>query len=76
MDEGALLEALNSGKVKTAGLDVWLDEKNPNWELAAHPNASCMPHVGAGTKETQQRLGSELVNIVSQFAVDCGHNSN
>lgn len=55
---------------------MWLDEKNPNWELAAHPNASCMPHVGAGTKETQQYIGSELVNIVSQFAVDCGHNSN
>lgn len=35
-----------------------------------------MPHVGAGTKETQQYIGSELVNIVSQFAVDCGHNSN
>lgn len=67
IDEAALLEALNSGKVKAAGLDVWLSEKDPNWELAAHPAVACMPHVGAGTKEAQKRIGAELVDIIENF---------
>ena len=67
VDEAALLDALNSGKVKAAGLDVWLSEKDPNWELAAHPAVSCMPHVGAGTKEAQKRIGAELVDIIEHF---------
>ena len=67
VDEAALLEALNSGKVKAAGLDVWMDEKNPNWELAAHPAVSCLPHIGAGTKEAQKRIGAELVDIIENF---------
>ena len=67
VDEAALLEALNTGKVKAAGLDVWLSEKNPNWELAAHPAVSCLPHIGAGTKEAQKRIGAELVDIIKSF---------
>ena len=67
VDEAALLEALNSGKVRAAGLDVWMDEKNPNWELAAHPAVSCLPHIGAGTKEAQKRIGAELVDIIESF---------
>ena len=58
VDEEALLEGLNSGKVKAAGLDVWLSEKDPNWTLAQHPAVSCTPHIGAGTKEAQKRIGA------------------
>ena len=65
--EAALLDALNSGKVKAAGLDVWLSEKDPNWALASHPAVSCTPHIGAGTKEAQKRIGAELVDIVENF---------
>ena len=67
VDEAALLDALNSGKVRAAGLDVWADEKTPNWELAAHPAVSCTPHIGAGTKEAQQRIAAELVDIICHF---------
>lgn len=67
VDEAALLQALESGKVRAAGLDVWEDEKNPNWVLASHPAVSCMPHVGAGTKEAQKRIGAELVDIIMNF---------
>ena len=67
VDEAALLDGLNSGKVKAAGLDVWLSEKDPNWELASHPAVSCMPHVGAGTKEAQKRICAELVDIIEHF---------
>jgi len=66
VDEAALLEALDSGKVKAAGLDVWLSEKDPNWALAQHPSVSCTPHVGAGTLEAQKRIGAELVDIVEE----------
>lgn len=68
VDEAALLEGLNSGKVKAAGLDVWMSEKDPNWALAQHPAVSCTPHIGAGTKEAQKRIGAELVDIVEHFA--------
>lgn len=68
IDEAALLDALNSGKVKAAGLDVWLSEKEPNWALAAHPSVACAPHIGAGTKEAQKRIGAELVDIIEHFA--------
>jgi len=67
IDEAALLDALNSGKVKAAGIDVWLSEKEPNWDLAAHPAVSCTPHIGAGTKEAQKRIGAELVDIIESF---------
>ena len=67
VDEAALLDGLNSGKVKAAGLDVWLSEKDPNWVLASHPAVSCMPHMGAGTKEAQKRIGAELVDIIEHF---------
>lgn len=66
VDEAALLEALNGGKVRAAGLDVWLSEKDPNWTLAQHPSVSCTPHVGAGTGEAQKRIGVELVDIVEE----------
>lgn len=58
VNEAALLDALNSGKVKAAGLDVWLSEKDPNWALASHPAVSCTPHIGArhqGSPETHRR---------------------
>lgn len=67
VDESALLDALNSGKVRAAGLDVWLSEKDPNWALAQHPAVSCTPHIGAGTKEASKRIGAELVDIIQHF---------
>ena len=72
VDEEALLNALDSGKVRAAGLDVWLSDKNPNWTLASHPRVSCTPHIGAGTKEAQTRIGAELVEIIRSFAAAQG----
>ena len=67
VDEAALLEALQTGKVRAAGLDVWADEKSPNWTLVSHPAVSCTPHIGAGTKEAQKRIGAELVDLIEHF---------
>jgi D-3-phosphoglycerate dehydrogenase len=64
IDEDALLEALNSGKLRAAGLDVYANEPATNNALYSHPNVSCTPHIGAATKEAQQRIGMEIVDII------------
>ena len=67
LDEAALLEALNAGKVRAAGLDVWAEEPSKNHGLYSHPMVSCTPHIGAQTVEAQKRIGAEIVEIVSLF---------
>ena len=67
VDETALLEALNSGKVRAAGLDVYAEEPSVNAALYSHPNVSCTPHIGAATVEAQKRIGMEIVDIVRGF---------
>ena len=67
VDEAALLEALNSGKVRAAGLDVWAEEPSANAALYCHPNVSCTPHIGAATGEAQKRIGAEIVSIIQNF---------
>ena len=65
LDEAALLDALNSGKVRAAGLDVWASEPAQNSELYCHPMVSCTPHIGAATGEAQKRIGAEIVDILT-----------
>ncbi len=65
LDENALLEGLNSGKVRAAGLDVWASEPSKNEALYAHPMVSCTPHIGASTVEAQKRIGAEIVDILT-----------
>lgn len=64
MDENDLLEALNSGKIAGAGLDVFENEPNPKQELLQHPKISLTPHIGAATKEAQERIGIELAEKI------------
>ena len=67
IDEAALLEALNSGKVRAAGLDVWSSEPATDNPLLSHPHVSCTPHIGAATAEAQGRIGAEIVDIIGKF---------
>ncbi len=67
IDEDALLEALNAGKVRAAGLDVWASEPTQNEALYSHPMVSCTPHIGAATGEAQKRIGTEIVSIIENF---------
>jgi D-3-phosphoglycerate dehydrogenase len=64
VDENELIIALNSGKVAFAGLDVFENEPNPNSELLNHPKIACTPHIGAATVEAQDRIGSELAELI------------
>ncbi|MBC8061817.1 MAG: D-2-hydroxyacid dehydrogenase [Clostridiaceae bacterium] len=67
VDEAALLEALNSGKLAGAGVDVFEEEPTKNVELVNHPKVSVTPHIGASTVEAQTRIGEEVVSIIAKF---------
>ena len=67
VDEQALLDALNSGKVRAAGLDVWAEEPSKDHDLYFHPMVACTPHIGAQTVEAQKRIGAEIVEIIENF---------
>lgn len=67
VNEDDLLAALESGKVRAAGLDVFAEEPATNVALYSHPRVSCTPHIGAATKEAQKRIGAEIVDIIESF---------
>lgn len=64
IDEKALLNGLNSGKVGGAGLDVYSQEPPFNLELIRHPRVSATPHIGASTIEAQDRVGVEIAQKI------------
>jgi D-3-phosphoglycerate dehydrogenase len=64
INENALLEALNSGQVAGAGLDVFASEPPGLTELVSHPNVIATPHIGAQTKEAQTRAAVDIAREV------------
>lgn len=69
VDEKALLDALNSGKIKAAALDVFAKEPPEDWTLIDHPNVTVAPHIGAQAEEGQKRAGLEVVRILKEKLV-------
>jgi D-3-phosphoglycerate dehydrogenase len=67
IDEAALIENLNSGKVRAACLDVFVGEPNANPALLAHPGIIATPHIGASTVEAQERIGMEIAENVKRI---------
>jgi D-3-phosphoglycerate dehydrogenase len=64
IDEVALIEALDEGKVLFAGLDVFENEPTPEIKILMHPKISLTPHIGAATEEAQDRIGTELAEQI------------
>jgi len=64
IDELALIDALNSGQVSFAALDVFDNEPTPREEILKHPKISLTPHIGAATNEAQERIGAELASLI------------
>lgn len=67
VDENALIDALDSGKVAHAALDVFVNEPVPNDAILHHPKISLSPHIGAATMEAQDRIGTELAENIITF---------
>jgi len=69
IDEDALAEAIESGKVGGAALDVFAAEPpSSDSPLLGKENVSFTPHIGASTVEAQARVGAEAASIVIEFA--------
>lgn len=64
IDEVALIEALESGKLSFAGLDTFENEPNPAVKVLMNPRVSLTPHIGAATNEAQDRIGEELAEQI------------
>ncbi|MDR2844973.1 MAG: phosphoglycerate dehydrogenase [Puniceicoccales bacterium] len=67
VNEAALADALRSGKVASAGFDVFTAEPLPaDSPLRAIPNLTLTPHLGASTSEAQESVGIEIAQAVAQ----------
>jgi D-3-phosphoglycerate dehydrogenase / 2-oxoglutarate reductase len=68
IEEAALYQALTSGKVAGAALDVFIEEPPTDWKLLKLDNVIASPHIGAATKEAQGRVGAEVAQKLIEFA--------
>lgn len=67
VDERALVDALKSGKLFAAGLDVFKDEPGGNAEIAALDNVFLLPHIGSATFETRDAMGYRALDNLDAF---------
>jgi len=67
VDEDALYQALKSGKLAGAALDVFEQEPPENSPLLGLDNIILTPHIGASTKEAQKRVGIESAKTIIKF---------
>ena len=68
VDEDALCDALDAGKLAGAALDVFASEPLKNERIMNNDKISLTPHIGGSTKEAQGRIGMEIVDIINSFA--------
>lgn len=67
VDEMALIEALESGKLYAAGLDCFVKEPGGNPALSAHDNVFMLPHIGSATVTTRDAMGFRALDNLDAF---------
>lgn len=67
IDENALLQNIQSGKVYAAGLDVFSNEPQPDINILSNSQISATPHIGASTLEAQDKIGKELAEQIIEI---------
>jgi len=70
VDTGALADALSEGRLRGAALDVYENEPHVDQRLASLSSVLMTPHIGAQTREAQNRVGMEVVNVVNAFFME------
>ncbi|MBL4887319.1 MAG: D-2-hydroxyacid dehydrogenase [Flavobacteriaceae bacterium] len=67
IDEQALLDALDDGKLSFAALDTFENEPTPSLKVLMNGKLSLSPHIGAATLEAQERIGLELASQINSI---------
>jgi D-3-phosphoglycerate dehydrogenase len=70
IDEGALAEALKSGHIAGAALDVFVEEPTKNTALVGLPNVVATPHVAGSTTEAQEEVGTQVAVQVRDYLAE------
>ena len=68
VDQEALIEALATGRIAGAGLDVYPDEPHVDRRLVALPNVVLLPHLGSATHEGRTAMGEKVLANLIAFA--------
>ncbi len=67
VNEQDLLDALESGKVARAALDVYSSEPPTDFRLAKHPKVVATPHLGASTEEAQTKVAAQILDQMIEY---------
>ncbi len=67
IDDDALLEALDSGKVRTAGLDVFRNEPRIDRRFLDRPDVIATPHIGSATEEARRGMATVLCDAIDAW---------
>jgi D-3-phosphoglycerate dehydrogenase len=70
IDEAALKEALDAGRVIGAGLDVMRGEPAPDRTLVNHPRVVATPHIGAQTVQARERVEKAVFRYIKEYCED------